>query len=185
MITIKNEEGVEMEVFTQAEMKEQQDKITELNGKLTARGEDFSQMSKKLEKVDEFEKKIGGLEQTLADKEKQEKINMKNSAFEKWHGGKEDLKTGIENAYAKLAGMPESTLEEVALRANEAAKLAGFSVDSRNPLYSGMSGEAPRPRVASESTEAKEAEFFASDRGQAALKAAGLSNPVKPADPAK
>ena len=164
----------EIEVYTAEEIADRDAKIADLSKKLEDRGNDFSQMSKKLEKVDEFGKQIETLQSTLAEKEKAERENAKASALGKFHGGKVDAKEQLESSYAKLAGMPENTPEEIAARANEAAKLAGYLTDGRNPLYTPFSGEAPSPRGVSESAQAKEEEFYKSERGQAALKAMGF-----------
>lgn len=181
MKVINPETNEEIEVFTQAEVAERDAKIAELTKKTTEQGENISQMSKNFEKVDEFGKKIESLETSLAEKEKNELQSIKDSALGKFHGGKENLKTELEASYAKLAGMPEKTAQEIAERSEMAAKLAGFSVDSRNPLYTGMSGEAPKSRAVAEGQKEKEDEFYKSDRGQAALNAMGLAKPAESA----
>ena len=60
----------EIEVYTAEEIADRDAKIADLSKKLEDRGNDFSQMSKKLEKVDEFGKQIETLQSTLAEKEK-------------------------------------------------------------------------------------------------------------------
>lgn len=80
----------------------------------------------------------------------------KNTALKGFHAGSEDAKKTIEEKYALLSGMPEGTPEEIQARATEAAKLAGISVDSRNPLYVSIHGEAPQYKANKEYVETPE-----------------------------
>ncbi len=94
------------------------------------------------------------LRQRLDAKEIADKAENKNSIASYYHQGDEKVKTDIEISYAALAGMPETTKEEIGKRYEAAAKLAGIQVNSGpNPLYSPVNGEAPRSKEAKEFVE--------------------------------
>lgn len=97
-----------------------------------------------LKREEELTKQLGELNSKLTDKEKRENESAKNSSLASIHHGDEATKTKLEEKYALLTGMPETTPEEIAARAREAATLAGIQIDPRNPLYSSISGEAPK-----------------------------------------
>jgi len=97
----------------------------------------------------------------LAEKEVKERESAKNSVLKSFHGGDEKVKKMVEDNYAYLAGMPETTPEEIAARAGAAARLSGIVIDNRNPLYASFNGEAPKSK-----DEGKE--FVDTDKGKAA-----------------
>lgn len=111
----------------------------------------------------------------LAEKETKEKEYTKNSILKGLHNNDEKTKKTIEDNYSYLAGMPESTPEEIAARAGAAARLAGIQVDPRNPLYSAFSGEAPKPKE-----EGKE--FSDTDKGKEAVELARSALNIKVED---
>lgn len=87
---------------------------------------------------------VSDLTSKLTEKEKRENESAKTHALSSIHHGDEKSKTTLEEKYALLTGMPETTPEEISARAKEAAKLAGIQIDPRNPLYSPINGEAPQ-----------------------------------------
>jgi hypothetical protein len=96
-----------------------------------------------LRRHDELEGEVGTLKTRLEEKDKNEKDYTKNSVLKNFHRGDETVKKAIEQNYAHLAGMPESTPDEIAARAASAARLSGITIDPINPLYTPISGEAP------------------------------------------
>lgn len=93
---------------------------------------------------------IEGLKTKLTEKEQKENQSSKNSALLSIHHGEESSKKILEEKYNLLTGMPETTSQEIAARAKEAAKLAGIVVDPRNPLFTHISGDAPNYKPKSE-----------------------------------
>lgn len=79
----------------------------------------------------------------LTDKEKNEIQSAKTTALASVHHGDEATKKTLEEKYDLLSGMPETTQAEISARTREAAKLAGIQIDQRNPLYTGINGDAP------------------------------------------
>lgn len=163
---IANEEGVEIEYFTPEEVAADKAEIARLSALDKERGNNFSQFSEKLGKT---EVELEGVKKTLAEKETAEKNHARESSFAKY-GDTDEIKTALNDNYSKLAGMPETTPAEIQARAEMAAKMAGFTLNSRNPLYVNPLGEAPKPKQ----SDAKD-EFMQSEKGQAALKAMGIA----------
>lgn len=89
------------------------------------------------------ETELGEVKTKLEEKETRERTSAKDGALKVFHEGNAEIKTTLEEKYALLAAMPETTPEEITARAIEAAKLAGISIDSRQPLFSHMNGDAP------------------------------------------
>lgn len=175
---IQDDEGNEIEVYTQAELEQQKnDAITALKlehdgvikGKDTEIGDlkkvsaektenfkKYNEMSKEeqakydantvelLKRNDKNEIEMADLRKRLEERDTRDSQNAKNTALGAIHGGKEDVKKLLEEKYALLAAMPETSPEDVKARAEAAAKLAGISVDSVNPLYQRFDGEAPK-----------------------------------------
>lgn len=103
-----------------------------------------------MRRADKLEEELGLTKKELADKNERERTYTKDTTLGAFHGGKEDIKKTLEEKYAILSGMPETTPAEIQARATEAAKLAGISVNSVNPLYQGFSGEAPKGKDVNE-----------------------------------
>jgi len=96
-----------------------------------------------LKQLDQHATELGTLKEKLEAKEKTEREYAKVRAISNIAGSKDDVKTALETEYAKLA-MPEDTPDAIEARVQAAAKLAGITVNSRNPLYAPVSGEAPK-----------------------------------------
>lgn len=185
MKEIETPEGTKETVYTAEEYTAKEGELTVLQTKLqdleklnATRGEDFkaySKMSEEEKKVYDanttnllkneelLRNQITDLTGKLTDKEKRENDSAKNNALSSIHRGNEDTKKTLEEKYALLSGMPETTAEEIAARAKEAAKLAGIQIDPRNPLYTGVNGESPvyKPK----------GEFVETPKGDAAVQA--------------
>lgn len=97
-----------------------------------------------IKRADALEEELNRVKTSLTDKETKEKESVKASALGYFHNDNEETKKKIEENYAKLAGMPEVTPDEIKARAFEAARLAGVEVGGPNPLYTRMEGEAPQ-----------------------------------------
>lgn len=126
-----------------------------------------------LKRIDAATTEVETLKKTLSDKEVRERDSAKTGALSSFHGGKEDVKKVLEEKYALLAAMPETTQEEINARATAAARLAGISIDSRNPLYSPINGEAPRYKDTKEYVETPEGK----EAAQLVRQAMGLPEP--------
>ena len=96
-----------------------------------------------LRRDDLSQKEIADLRKRLDDKEALEKNSNKTNALTRFHQNNEETKKALEENYALLSAMPETTPEEIHARAQKAARLAGINVDSMNPLYVSINGEAP------------------------------------------
>lgn len=128
----------------------------------------FSQMSEEEKKVfdvntinllrreEQLSGEVNDLKTKLTDKEKKDNESAKSFALTNIHHNDEASKKLLEEKYALLSGMPETTPQEISARAKEAAKLAGIQIDPRNPLYSPMSGEAPQYKPKGEYVETPE-----------------------------
>lgn len=142
----------------EGELSTLQTKIAELERINATRGEDFkaySKMSEEEKKVydanttnllkneEKLRNELSELGEKLTAKEKRENESAKTNALTSIHHDDEASKKILEEKYALLTGMPETTAQEIAARAKEAAKLAGIQVDPRNPLYIPVSGDAP------------------------------------------
>ncbi len=99
-----------------------------------------------LKRSDQTAAELADTKKKLEERDIRDRDSAKNNALSGFHGGKEDIKKTLEEKYAILAGMPETTPEEIKARATEAAKLAGISIDSVNPLYQRFDGDAPRQK---------------------------------------
>lgn len=166
-IEVKNEEGeiVKETVYTaeeftakEGELKTVTEQLTEARKIAAEKGENlkkFSQMSEAersafdantinlLRREEQLSTDVARLTEKLTAKEKRENEAAKNNALSSIHHGDENTKKLLEEKYALLSAMPETTPTEIAARTKEAAKLAGIQIDPRNPLYTGFNGEAP------------------------------------------
>lgn len=139
--------------------------LAEMQRVNAARGEDFkaySKLSEEEKKVydanttnlmkqaEMLENKISELSTTISTKDKRDADAAKTHVLSSLHHGDEAAKTLLEEKYALLSAMPETTPQEIQARANEAAKLAGIQIDPRNPLYTSVNGEAPNYKPNSE-----------------------------------
>lgn len=176
MREIENEDGTKETMYTAEDMAAKDKEIEDAKKLADERGENFTKYNEKVVKTEE---ELGKLRKDLADKEAKEKETARTATAAQYHGNNDDLKKKIEDGYAALAGMPETTPIEIAARTEAAARLAGITVESRNPLYTPAYGEPPRPQA----TKAKDDEFLKSEKGIAAQKAMGFSdeeiNPVQ------
>lgn len=96
-----------------------------------------------IKRNDKIEEDLKAERETRLAREKADSERNKANALKGFHNDLPEVKTKLEEKYALLAGMPETTPEEINARAAEAAKLAGISVDSRNPIYSSVHGAPP------------------------------------------
>lgn len=126
-----------------------------------------------LRREEQLSTEVGELKTKLTDKEKRENESAKNTALSSIHHNDENTKKVLEEKYALLTGMPETTPAEVSARAKEAAKLAGIQIDPRNPLYSSINGEAPNYKPNKEYVDTPEGKV-ALDMARAAM---GLPTP--------
>lgn len=117
-----------------------------------------------LKRNEMLEGELATIKETLTQKETREKNEAKENAFTGICGEDADLRKSIEDNYAVLAGMPETTPSEIKARAEKAATLAGITVDKVNPLYVNIHGEAP--------THKEGKEFVETDKGKDALELA-------------
>ncbi len=198
MREITNDEGVVETVYTAEEYKAMEEKATgyEANIKekdsalaekerlLAEKSENirrFSNMTEEEKKnfdanttnilrhADKLETELNEVKTKLTEKEQREKDFSKNSSLEKVHMGDEATKKRLEDNYAVLAGMPETTPQEINARVNAAARMAGITIDPRNPIYTPMNGEAPPvPKTADNYVES-EAGKVAADMARGAL----------------
>lgn len=99
-----------------------------------------------LKRNEAVEAELAEIKTQLTQKEERERASAKVIAMDKYHVGNEDVKKTLEENYAKLGGMPEGSPEEVRARVAEAAKLSGISINSQNPLYADIGGDAPMPK---------------------------------------
>lgn len=163
----KAEDGTETTYATPEEVAVKDAEIARLAALDAERGQNFSKFN---EKTAALEGKLTDVEKKLAEKELAEKNYARESSFAKY-GNSEEVKKALEEGYAKLAGMPETTPSEIQARTETAARIAGFSLNSMaNPLYVNPSGEAPKMKQADPNKE-----FEESDRGKAALSAMGIA----------
>lgn len=114
-----------------------------------------------MKRSDKTAAEVEELRTKLAEKETNERSYTKSSVLKNFHGDKEDIKKVLEDKYAILAGMPENTPDEIRARAGEAAKLAGISLDSINPLYQSFNGEAPKYKEPTEFVETQDGKIAA------------------------
>lgn len=175
-IEVTKDDGsvVKETVYTAEEIAAKDAEIERLNVLNGEKTENFKKVNEKTEKL---EGDVNKLTETLAQKETRERESAKTVNGVRYHGNNEDLKKKVEDNYALLSGMPETTPEEIAARMTQAAVLSGINVAPLNPLNQPFSGEAPR--IKPEDAKAKEDEFLKSEKGQAALKAMGMEDEVK------
>lgn len=175
---IENEDGTTEVVYTADEYNAQTNNLTARETELeeikrvnAERGQNFTALSKMseeekktydantlnlLKREEVLVNELAGLKTALELKETNEKSVFKNNALNNIHGNDEATKKAIEEKYALLSGMPETTQDEINARAKAAATLAGIQVDPRNPLYSPVSGDAPNYKENKEFTESPE-----------------------------
>lgn len=163
------EDGTKETVYTQEDIAAKDNEISALKVLADEKTDNFKQFNEKLGKTDE---ELTRVKTQLADKEKAEKESAKTSTASRYHGNNEEIKANLDKNYAALAGMPETTPEEISARMEAAARLSGISVESRNPLYTPAYGEAPQQKAPG----AKEDEFLKSEKGIAAQKAMGFTD---------
>lgn len=164
--------------------------LAELQRINATRGEDFkaySKMTEEEKKVfdanttnllkneEKLVNKIGELETKLTEKEKRDNDASKTSILTSIHHGNEEAKKILEDKYALLSAMPETTPQEIQARSMEAAKLAGIQIDPRNPIYTAISGDAPHYKETKDYVETAEG-MQAAEMARAAL---GLPSQVK------
>lgn len=141
------------------ELEQVQTQLAEANRINAERGDNFTAYSKMteeqkkafdanttvlLKREEQLLSEVELLKTNLSEKETRERDGVKNNAMLSLHAGDEATKTKLEDAYKNLAGMPESTQEEINKRVSAAARVAGIVIDNRNPLYMTPNGEAPK-----------------------------------------
>ena len=131
------------------------ERLTKLNIDKTNNFKKFSEMTEAeragydantlelLKRDDLKQTEIATLKKSLEEKNTKDALALKTGVLTKFHQNDEATKKVIEEKYALLSAMPETTEEEIGKRALEASKLAGISIDSQNPLYAVYSGEPP------------------------------------------
>lgn len=92
---------------------------------------------------DDLEEKLNTVTKTLEETNAANQKNAKDSVLRNFHLDDDATKAKIEENYALLAAMPETTPTEITARAEKAAIMAGVSVDSRNPLNIPLDGTPP------------------------------------------
>lgn len=179
----EDENGNEIELFTQEEVAAQKqaeaeriaaekdaeiERLKKISSEKTENFRRYNEMTEEERKSfdanttnlilrgDKLEEELAAVKTTLAEKETKERENYKENALSGFHGGKEDIKSTLEEKYALLAGMPETSPQEIFARVAEAAKLAGISVDSRNPIYQSVHGTPPVYKEKTDFTETNE-----------------------------
>lgn len=160
----------------EAELKEQIEKLERVNAEKTENFKKFNEMTEEerkahsvneinlLKRNEMLEAQIGEITSKLTEKETRERDEAKTNAITSLTGEDEELKKAIEENYAVLAGMPETTASEIKARVEKAATLAGISTERMNPLHIGLHGEAP--------TYKEPKEFTETDKGKEALEMA-------------
>ena len=158
MIEHVNEDGSVINVYTDEEVAAKDAEIERLKQISVEKTENFrryNEMTEEQRKAysenelifikqnDQLQDKIKTLEETLVKKEERERQEKKMSVFQRFHGGNDEIKNKIDQEYSLLTGMPETTPEEISARAEKAARLAGIVIDTRNPIYQPINGEAP------------------------------------------
>lgn len=160
-----------------------QTELTELRRLNTERSQNFTAYSK----MSEEEKKVYDANTTtllkreealtnqlaevtnkLSEKDKRDAESSKTTVLNSIHHGDENSKKLLEEKYALLSAMPETTQQEISARASEAAKLAGIQIDPRNPIYTAINGEAPNFKPNSEYVDTPEGKT-ALDMARAAM----------------
>lgn len=186
-ITIQNDEGQDMEVYTADELQAQKvaaaeeavKPITEEYTKLQKIHADQAQNFKLLKNMTEEEKNklsVSEIEQRkiaekalednaaltarLDEKEKSEADQKREAAIRAYTGDDKDMRAKVE------AHLEHLTIPDIAERVAAAATLAGIKVESINPLNQPMSGQPPMQRKEDEATQKDE--FFKSEKGKAA-----------------
>jgi hypothetical protein len=153
-----DQDGEEVIVYTREEIETRDAEIARLNGLNKEKTENFrryNEMTQEerdnhsenelnlIRRNDILEAEIKGVKETLAEKETREKNEAKTNLLKQYHNDLPEVKTTLEEKYAMLAGMPENTPEEIRERTIQAARLAGISVDSVNPIYQSVNGMPP------------------------------------------
>lgn len=167
---IENDAGEMITVYTQEEVEAQAterankiaagkdaeiEKLKRVNAEKTENFRKYNEMTEEeraahssneltlIQRSDKLEAELAAEKAARLEREQKEADRVKSSALKTFHNDSPEVKEKLETSYAALAGMPESTPEEITARAQAAARLAGFSIDSRNPLYQSVSGDAP------------------------------------------
>lgn len=159
-MTIKIEQdGKEIEVFTPEEVAAKDaeiERLSKISAEKTENFKKYNEMTQEereahsenelnlIRRNDDLETKVNTLTETIAQKEAREKQEAKDKSLKAFHNDLPEVKTKLEEKYALLAGMPEDTTDQIRARTMEAARLAGISIDSRNPIYQHFDGEAPK-----------------------------------------
>lgn len=187
---IEGENGEKETVYTAEEYTAKETEVKGLNEKLgevrraqAEQGNNFkrySQMTEEerkthdanttnlLKREEALQGQIADLTTKISDREKRDNASAKDNALSAIHHGNEESKKVLEEKYALLTGMPETTPAEIGARTREAAKLAGIMIDPRNPLYTPISGEAPQSGPNKEYVDTPEGKQ-ATDMARAAL----------------
>lgn len=198
-IEVENEQGekVKETVYSTEEYTAKETELTTVRGQLAEaqrisaeKGENFKKFSEMtaeerkvldvntinlLKREEQLSTEVSTLTTKLTEKEKRENESAKTNALSSIHHGEEVSKKLLEEKYALLTGMPETTPDEISARAKEAAKLAGIQIDPRNPFYTAINGEAPQYKPKEEFVETpKGAQAAAAVRD-----AMGLEQPKK------
>lgn len=97
-----------------------------------------------MKRADKLEEDLTTERTTREGREKADRDANKTKALASIHMDKADVKKIVEDNYAVLAGMPETTVEEINARAAAAARMGGIVLDTANPLYQTFTGEAPQ-----------------------------------------
>lgn len=109
-----------------------------------------------LKREEALQTELATMKETITQKELKERELGKTTAMKNIHQGDEATKKKVEDAYGALAGMPETTQEEINARVVAASRVAGIVIDQRNPLYIPVEGEAPKYDPAKEYVETPE-----------------------------
>src|SRR6185369_14469580 len=107
-----------------------------------------------MQRADKSDAEREEIARRLDEKEKRDQEEARNSIAGQYHQGDDKMKQSLEESYSKLAGMPETTKEEIAARYATAAKIAGIEDNGGpNPLHISFNGEAPKHKDAKEFVE--------------------------------
>ena len=120
-----------------------------------------------LKRIEAAEARAKALEDKMNEGENNRIKTDKEKALFKYHGGNKELKEALEKNFdlINLVGNSTEIIEE---RARLAANMEKGKIGYANPLYSNLSGGAPR-----EANKNATEKFFESDKAKAALKLMG------------
>ena len=133
-ITVFTKEEVEAEATTRAQAEATRianekdaeiEKLRKVSAEKTENFRKYNEMSEEekkahseneiiqIRRADQLAEELTSVKTALQEKEAREKDYTKNSILKGFHGDKEDVKKNLEEKYAVLAGMPESTPDEI------------------------------------------------------------------------